>query len=129
MSAASRIRICVSLVTTFAVIVSALIALPAPAQAAASLPCDIYGGAGTPCVGAYSTVRALYGGYGGRLYQVRRSSDGATTDVGTLQTGGYANASTQDVFCANTNCVITTIYDQSPQHNDLTIEGPGAAGG
>ena len=35
----------------------------------------------------------------------------------------------QDVFCANTNCVITTIYDQSPQHNDLTIEGPGTAGG
>jgi len=128
-SAASRVRIFLSLITTFAVIVSALVALPAPAQAAASLPCDIYGGAGTPCVGAYSTVRALYGGYGGRLYQVRRSSDGATTDVGTLQTGGYANASTQDVFCANTNCVITTIYDQSPQHNDLTIEGPGAAGG
>ena len=27
------------------------------------LPCDIYAAAGTPCVGAYSTVRALYAAY------------------------------------------------------------------
>ena len=31
-----------------------------PAAQAASLPCDIYGSAGTPCVAAHSTVRALY---------------------------------------------------------------------
>ena len=118
-----------SLIATVALALSALIVLPTTAQAAASLPCDIYGAAGTPCVAAHSTVRALYAGYSGRLYQVRRSSDGASTDIGTLSAGGYANAPSQDVFCANTNCVITTIYDQSPQHNDLTIEGPGAAGG
>ncbi len=122
-------RLITSAISVLAIIVSALIALPTTAQAATSQPCDIYGGAGTPCVAAYSTVRAVYGGYSGRLYQVRRSSDGATTDVSTLQAGGYANAAQQDVFCANTNCVITTIYDQSPQHNDLTIEGPGTAGG
>ena len=103
--------------------------LVVPANAAGSLPCDIYAGAGTPCVAAHSTTRALYSGYSGRLYQVRRASDGATTDIGTQSTGGYANAVAQDTFCAHTNCVITTIYDQSPQHNDLTIEGPGAAGG
>jgi non-reducing end alpha-L-arabinofuranosidase len=115
--------------TLLALLVGTLIAVPPTAQAATSLPCDIYGAAGTPCVAAHSTVRALYGGYSGRLYQVRRSSDGATSDIGTLTAGGYANASVQDVFCANTNCVITVIYDQSPQHNDLTVEGPGGAGG
>ena len=30
------------------------------------------------------------------------------------------NAAAQDAFCANTYCWITTIYDQSPKHNDLT---------
>jgi hypothetical protein len=99
------------------------------AQAAGTQPCDIYGSAGTSCVAAYSTVRALYSAYDGPLYQVRRSSDGATTNVGLLATGGYANATEQDTFCAHTNCVITELYDQSPQHNNLTIEGPGGAAG
>jgi hypothetical protein len=99
------------------------------AQAAGTQPCDIYGSAGTSCVAAYSTVRALYSAYDGPLYQVRRSSDGGTTNVGLLATGGYANATEQDTFCARTNCVITEIYDQSPQHNNLTIEGPGGAAG
>src|SRR6185437_7153178 len=49
----------------------------APARAATG-PCDIYGNAGTPCVAAHSTTRALYGSYSGPLYQVRRASDGAT---------------------------------------------------
>jgi len=34
--------------------------------------------------------------------------------------GGYADAAAQDRFCANTYCWITTIYDQSGKHNDLT---------
>ena len=92
-------------------------------------PCDIYGLAGTPCVSADSTTRALYSSYTGQLYQVQRSSDGATADVGVLEAGGYANAAAQDSFCLSTNCVITKIYDQTPEHNDLTIEGPGGAGG
>ena len=76
--------------------------LAAPAGAAASLPCDIYATAGTPCVAAHSTIRALFASYNGPLYQVRRASDGATTNIGTLSAGGYANAAAQDSFCAGT---------------------------
>ncbi|WP_240124266.1 arabinofuranosidase catalytic domain-containing protein [Streptomyces sp. MUM 136J] len=93
-------------------------------------PCDIYTYYGTPCVGAYSMTRAMYSGYAGPLYQVKRSSDGATSDVGLLGTGGHVKASTQDSFCANTTCTVTELYDQSPQGNDLTIApGGGAAPG
>ncbi|MFE9450000.1 arabinofuranosidase catalytic domain-containing protein [Streptomyces sp. NPDC006739] len=99
------------------------------AQAASSLPCDIYASAGTPCAAAHSTTRALFGSYNGALYQVKRASDGATTDIGVLSAGGYANAAAQDSFCSGTTCVITKIYDQSANHNDLTIEGPGGNGG
>ena len=60
--------------------------------------------------------------YDGPLYQIRRSSDGATTNVGLLSAGGYGNATEQDVFCAHTNCVITELYDQSGKGNNLTIE-------
>ncbi|WSL80491.1 RICIN domain-containing protein [Kitasatospora sp. NBC_01266] len=95
-----------------------------PAQAATQGPCDIYAAGGTPCVAAHSTTRALYGSYDGPLYQVRRASDGATSDIGPLSTGGYADAAAQDAFCAGTNCVITVIYDQSGRHNNLT-QGPG----
>jgi hypothetical protein len=114
---------------TLALTVGAVVGLTGTSQAAGTLPCDIYGAAGTPCVAAHSTVRALYSAYNGSLYQVRRASDGTTADIGLLATGGYANAAAQDSFCANTSCIITIIYDQSPEHNDLTIEGPGTAGG
>lgn len=98
-------------------------------SAAGMLPCDIYAAAGTPCVAAHSTIRALFGGYNGNLYQVKRSSDGTTTNIETLTAGGYANASTQDSFCAGTLCTITMIYDQTSRHNDLTISPAGGAGG
>ncbi|WP_037570243.1 alpha-L-arabinofuranosidase B [Phaeacidiphilus oryzae] len=99
-----------------------------PAHAAASLPCDVYGAAGTPCVAAHSTTRALYAGYDGPLYQVQRASDGATADIPVVAAGGVADAAKQDSFCAGTSCLITRIYDQSPRRNDLTIEGAGGAG-
>src|SRR5205807_3171755 len=83
-------------------------------------PCDIYASGGTACVAAHSTVRALFGSYGGRLYQVKRASDGATIDVGTLSAGGYANASTHDQFRAGTTRTITVIYDQTTRNNHLT---------
>ena len=91
-------------------------------------PCDIYAAAGDPCVAAHSTTRALYASYNGPLYQVLRQSDGKTLDIGIVQpttspvpdAGGYADAAAQDKFCANTYCWIAKIYDQSPQHNDLT---------
>jgi hypothetical protein len=111
-----------------ALLFGALFALPGTATAASSqLPCDIYAAAGTPCVAAHSTVRALYASYDGPLYQIKRASDGATTDIGLLSTGGYANSDEEDVFCADTVCSITKIYDQSSNHNDLTIEGGGGA--
>jgi hypothetical protein len=91
-------------------------------------PCDIYAAGGTACVAAHSTVRALFGAYNSRLYQVRRASDGAVTDVTTLSAGGYANAGIQDQFCAGTTCTITILYDQTARHNDLTVEGAGGAG-
>ncbi|GAA3294861.1 cellulose binding domain-containing protein [Dactylosporangium vinaceum] len=97
-------------------------------------PCDIYASGGTPCVAAHSTTRALYSAYNGALYQVRRSSDNTTRDIGVLSAGGYANAAAQDTFCANTTCLITIIYDQSGRNNRLTQAPPGgfqgpAAGG
>ena len=86
-------------------------------------PCDIYTSGGTPCVAAHSTVRALYGSYNGNLYQVRRSSDNTTRNVGVLNVGGTAAAAAQDSFCAGTTCVITVVYDQSGRGNDLWYQG------
>jgi hypothetical protein len=103
----------------------AVIATAPEAMAAASGPCDIYASGGTPCVAAHSTTRALYGAYNGPLYQVRRSSDNATQDIGVLSAGGYANAAAQDSFCVNTTCLITVIYDQSGRNNRLTQAPPG----
>jgi hypothetical protein len=115
-------------------------AAPAAQQALPSRPqgpCDIYAAGGTPCVAAHSTTRALYASYNGPLYQVMRLSDNAVKDIGVVQPrafpfpdpGGYADAAAQDAFCANTTCVITKIYDQSPNHNDLTQAPRGAFSG
>ncbi len=98
-----------------------------PSRAATQEPCDIYASAGTPCVAAHSTTRALYAAYDGALYQVKRASDSTTTNIYPLATGGYANAATQDSFCANTYCSITEIYDQSGNGNNLTDAPAGGA--
>jgi len=82
-------------------------------------PCDIYAAGGTPCVAAHSMVRALYSTYNGPLYQVRRTSDKATKDIGVLTPGGYANAAVQDSFLNGKPGTISEIYDQSPQGNLL----------
>jgi len=115
------------------VLAGGLLAGPAspagPARAATMLPCDIYAAAGTPCVDAVSTVRALFAAYNGSLYQVKRASDSRTANIGTLAAGGYANAAAQNSFCAGTTCTITEIFDQTSRHNNLTIEGPGGNGG
>ena len=114
--------------------------LAAPGQAPPSRPqgpCDIYAAGGTPCVAAHSTTRALYASYNGPLYQVMRLSDHAVKNIGVVQpsaspvpdAGGYADSAAQDAFCANTTCVITKIYDQSPNHNDLTQAPRGAFSG
>jgi len=104
------------------------------AHAATALACDFYATGGTPCISAHSTTRALFAAYNGPLYQVQRASDKAFTDVGLLSAGGYANAATQDSFCASSACTITKIYDQTANHNDLPIswggfwKGPGPNG-
>ncbi|KAF5329277.1 hypothetical protein D9619_009354 [Psilocybe cf. subviscida] len=88
-------------------------------------PCDIYASGGTPCVAAHSTTRALFNSFNGALYQVRRGSDSATTNIAPLSAGGVANSATQDSFCAKTTCVITTIFDQTGRGNHLTQAPPG----
>ena len=81
--------------------------------------CDIFTSGGTPCVAAHSTVRALYKAYAGSLYQVTRALDQTTRDIGVLSAGGFANAATQDAFCAGTSCTISIIYDQTGKNNHL----------
>jgi non-reducing end alpha-L-arabinofuranosidase len=135
MSMKIRIHIAVSVVALALALIGTRSTTAQQAGAGASVapprpegPCDIYAAAGTPCVAAHSTTRALYGSYNGPLYQVLRQSDGKALDIGVVQpvaspvpdAGGYADAAAQDAFCANTYCWITTIYDQSPKHNDLT---------
>jgi len=85
-------------------------------------PCDIYKTGGNPCVAAHSTVRALFGAYGGKLYQVRNAA-GATKDILALAPGGSADGASQDTFCTGTTCVITVVYDQSGKGNDLWYQG------
>ena len=124
-------RVVLSLIVTVGIVTGAFsVSSTPPARAATSLPCDIYAAHGTPCVAAHSTVRALFSSYNGRLYQVRRASDGTFKSISPLSAGGYANAATQDSFCAGTTCVISRIYDQSGHGNDL-VQAPagGAAGG
>jgi non-reducing end alpha-L-arabinofuranosidase len=88
-------------------------------------PCDIYKTGGTPCVAAHSTVRALFGAYSGKLYQVRNASS-QTKDIETLTPGGFANAAAQDTFCAGGKCELTAIYDQTGKGNDLWYQGTGS---
>jgi len=90
-------------------------------------PCDIYDNEGTPCVAAHSTVRALYHAYTGPLYQVRRSSDNATRDIGTISIGGFADSAAQDKFCMGSKCMIYLIYDQSSLRNHLGLAPGGGS--
>ena len=82
-------------------------------------PCDILGNASNPCVAAHSTVRALYGTYEGPLYKVTRGSDGASADIGVLRPGGFANITAHDTFCPKLDCVISNVFDQTPNGNHL----------
>ncbi|HTR91075.1 MAG TPA: arabinofuranosidase catalytic domain-containing protein [Trebonia sp.] len=123
-----RALLALAAATTLAV--AGLLAGGTPSRAATQEPCDIYASAGTPCVAAHSTTRALYAAYSGSLYQVRRSSDNTTLNIGVVSAGGVANAAAQDSFCSGTTCVITEIYDQSGHGNNLTdAPAGGAAGG
>ncbi len=99
-------------------------------------PCDIYADAGTPCVAAYSMVRALSSGYAGPLYQVRAGSSAENTGTGgithdiPMTADGFADADAQDAVCAGTICTVSVLYDQSGNGNHLTVAkaGPATAG-
>jgi hypothetical protein len=111
--------------TSFLALVALLSITPQEGAAAQKCPCDIYEESGTPCVAAHSMVRALYGSYNGPLYQVRRTSDNQTKDIGVLTAGGFANAAEQDVFLNGQPGTISKIYDQSPNKNDLVKASKG----
>ena len=88
---------------------------------AAEGPCDITGKAGNPCVAAHSTVRALYGAYDGGLYIVQKNRTQETKVINVLTPGGYADKAAHDKFCSpKMDCVILSIFDQSPMKNHLT---------
>src|SRR3954467_10893763 len=112
-----------------AFLIGAVVAIGTVGVASAqTLPCDIYGSAGTACVAAHSTVRALFGAYSGRLYQVKRASNSQTTDIGTLAAGGFANAGAHNSFRAGPTCPTPIVYDQTPHHNDLAVAPAGGNG-
>jgi len=97
---------------------SAIVAA-APIGSRAPGPCDIWAEAKTPCVAAHSVTRALYSGFTGALYQVKRLPDDNTTlDIGVNE-AGFARSDLQDAYCIGFGCVIHRIYDQSPRGNHL----------
>ena len=97
-----------------------------PARAATPEACDIYASGGTPCEAAYSTTRALFEAYDGPLYQVQRASDSTYLNVGLESAGGVVNVAPENSFCAGTTCIISEIYDQSSNGNNMPIS-PGTS--
>jgi hypothetical protein len=72
-------------------------------------------------------ARVLSSKYSGPLYQVRKGgtwnkttgvSGGTFRDIGTTA-GGYADAASQDGFCAGATCTVSVLYDQSGKGNNL----------
>ena len=57
--------------------------------------------------------------YDGPLYNVTRSSDGRSASIGLLSAGGFADKPAHDAFCSKMDCVISNVFDQSPQRNHL----------
>lgn len=90
------------------------------AVAVSAAPCDIYAKAGTPCVAAYSVARVMFDEYAGPLFTLHlNDSTGASVDVYPTA-AGVANASTLEGFCGSSAvCVVSKVFDQSTQGNDL----------
>ena len=86
-----------------------------PAAAATQGPCDIYAAAGTPCVAAHSTTRALYAAYNGALYQVRRTSDSTTAEYLHAERRRVRQRRDAGLLLRGHHCTITVIFDQSGQ--------------
>ena len=96
-------------------------------------PCDIFAKAGTPCVAAHSSTRALYAAYDGPLYQLVKetgmggsglsSSNPMVTKDIKVAAGGVVDAAAHDAFCGPAGaCTVLRIYDQSPHGNHLGIQ-------
>ncbi|HTI27044.1 MAG TPA: arabinofuranosidase catalytic domain-containing protein [Kutzneria sp.] len=96
------------------------------AAAATQKTCDLYASGGTPCAAAYSTTRALFASYNGPLYQIQRTSDHGTLNIGLRSAGGVVDAAPQVSFCGGTSCTITQLYDQTANGNHMPIS-PGSA--
>ena len=84
-------------------------------------PCDIYASGGTPCVAAHSTTRALFDAYNGPLYQVRRSSDNATRDIGLLSAGGSADAAAQSMRVWMQKQTTAAMIERAPAERQATL--------
>jgi hypothetical protein len=82
-------------------------------------PGDIASAAGTPLVAAHSVTRALYATYGGKLFQVRRPTDGKTQDISAAGAGGLVDRTALDAFCMGTTCTVARLYDQAGNGNDM----------
>ena len=121
-----RTRLLIAFLLAVAIAVPIFGATATKAAAASSGPCDIYASGGTPCEAAYSTTRAMFASYNGPLYQIQRSSDSSTLNIGLQGAGGLVNAAPQASFCSNTTCTITQLYDQTPNGNNLGIS-PGSS--
>jgi hypothetical protein len=82
-------------------------------------PCDVVPGG---CAEAYSVTRAMVASYTGPLFQLGRTSDKTTQNVG--QTSAHAaDLSTWSAFCGGSqaNCVVAKVYAQVHSgSNDLT---------
>jgi hypothetical protein len=116
------------LAAVFALVAALAIPVFSATSARAATPeaCDIYASGGTPCEAAYSTTRALFEAYAGPLYQVQRASDSTYLNVGLESAGGVVNVAPENSFCAGTTCIISEIYDQSSNGNNMPIS-PGTS--
>ena len=103
----------------FGVMLALVVFVAVQQKVTAACPCDVYNTGGTPCVAAYSTVRALFSSYYGPLYQVNRASDKTTMNIYPVDTGGLANLAAQDSFLKGTTGKVTIIYDQSSEGNNV----------
>jgi hypothetical protein len=107
-----------------------------PPSSAGSLPCEVIAKdiGGARCVSAHSTVRVIVPGYSGPLYQLCKGTSlagvpnpctGETKDI--MAKAGYADVETHEAFCADQDCTIAKIYDQSGKGNDLEPAPRGGA--
>jgi hypothetical protein len=115
-----------SVINRFTTLLAMAIAVAAQPNAALAQegPCDIYEAAGTPCIAAYSTTRLLNSKYTGPLYQVRKTTDKTTKDI-----GANAPGADQDAFLGSGAGTISKLYDQSGKGNDLTVAKKGSYSG